>query len=288
MKATLITLTSIAATLANAAIVIQEPWAKSSIWKSGQTATITWTFDPTDADKLCDIQMLGGEVKDANIVAHVTSPSKPVSCGAGRYEITPLNDFNKGQYWLRIGQESTNTWYYSGGFDFDGKGSVTPLKLADGTPLKPENPKDQPKDLTKEAPKDNNNNNNNNKDAPKDTPKDAPKDTTKDTPKDTTKDAPKDNNGAPKNGNGAQNPKASGSTGSSSSNASKASASASASASSSANGSTNNNNKTNPSSSTTNNNKVQDTKKTNAGYQISANQYLLAGVASMIGYAFVF
>ncbi|CAO3639064.1 unnamed protein product [Cunninghamella echinulata] len=287
MKATLITLTSIAATLANAAIVIQEPWAKSTIWKSGQTATITWTFDPTDANKLCDIQMLGGEIKDANIVAHVTSPSKPVSCGAGRYEITPLNDFNKGQYWLRIGQESTNTWYYSGGFDFDGKGSVTPLKLADGTPLKPENPKDQPKDLTKEAPKDNNNNNNN-KDAPKDIPKDAPKDTPKDAPKDTPKE---NNNGTPKNGNGAQNPKASGSTGPNPSSGSKASASASASASSSASSSMNNNNKTNPSSSTTtnnNNNKVQDTKKPNAGYQLSSNQYFLAGVASMVGYAFFF
>lgn len=69
-------------------------------------------------------------MKDANIVAYVTNPSTPIKCSEGRYEITPLNDFRKGKYWLRIGQEKTNTWSYSGIFEFDGKGSATPLKLA--------------------------------------------------------------------------------------------------------------------------------------------------------------
>lgn len=39
----------------------------------------------------------------------------------------PLNDFASGQYWIRIGQASTNTWAYSGAFSFVGNGTASPV-----------------------------------------------------------------------------------------------------------------------------------------------------------------
>jgi hypothetical protein len=41
-----------------------------------------------------------------------------------------LNDFKSGKYWVRIGQADKNAWTYSGVFDFEGKGTVSELKLA--------------------------------------------------------------------------------------------------------------------------------------------------------------
>jgi hypothetical protein len=39
----------------------------------------------------------------------------------------PLNDFAAGQYWIRIGQNSTGNWYYSGLFTFSGNGTSKPI-----------------------------------------------------------------------------------------------------------------------------------------------------------------
>ncbi|ORZ08672.1 hypothetical protein BCR42DRAFT_424663, partial [Absidia repens] len=62
--------------------------------------------------------MLNGDATNSNIVATVTSPKNPVKCGINAFEIVPLNDFKSGKYWLRIGQADTNTWTYSGVFNF--------------------------------------------------------------------------------------------------------------------------------------------------------------------------
>lgn len=83
----------------------------------------------------------------------MTNPQSPVKCGVNEFEvrkscrpkkevglnskltlpiwqIAPLNDFKSGKYWVRIGQADTNTWTYSGVFDFEGKGTVSELKVA--------------------------------------------------------------------------------------------------------------------------------------------------------------
>ncbi|KAI8339896.1 hypothetical protein BC941DRAFT_511293 [Chlamydoabsidia padenii] len=134
MKSSFITLTAVASFVgyANAAMMFKDPWAQTKPWKSGEKALLKWTSDKADADKMCDIQMLNGDKLNSNIVATVTNPKSPVKCGVNEYEISPLNDFKSGKYWVRIGQADTDTWTYSGVFDFEGKGTVTELKLADG------------------------------------------------------------------------------------------------------------------------------------------------------------
>ncbi|KAI8342792.1 hypothetical protein BC941DRAFT_448971 [Chlamydoabsidia padenii] len=135
MKSTLITLTAIASFVgySSATLTFKDPWSKTKAWKSGEKAEVKWTSDAADADKLCDIQMLNGDKLNSNIVAMVTNPQAPVKCGTNQFEIAPLNDFKSGEYWLRIGQASSNTWSYSSVFNFEGKGTANPLKLADGT-----------------------------------------------------------------------------------------------------------------------------------------------------------
>ncbi|ORZ22431.1 hypothetical protein BCR42DRAFT_433762 [Absidia repens] len=135
MKSTFITLAAVASFVgySNGAVVFKDPWAGSKTWRAGEKADIKWTSGSTDADKLCDIQMLNGDTSNSNIVATVTNPNQPVKCGVNEFEIVPLNDFKTGKYWLRIGQAKANTWTYSGAFTFEGKGTALPLKLADGS-----------------------------------------------------------------------------------------------------------------------------------------------------------
>ncbi|KAI9300486.1 hypothetical protein BJ944DRAFT_272968, partial [Cunninghamella echinulata] len=105
------------------------PWANST-WVSGQHGLITWKSDANEAKLKCDIQLMNGNAANANMVAYVTAPATPVDCSANSYDIYPLNDFAAGKYSIRIGQIATNTWAYSGLFEFQGKGNAKPFQLA--------------------------------------------------------------------------------------------------------------------------------------------------------------
>ncbi|KAI8377426.1 uncharacterized protein BYT42DRAFT_344067 [Radiomyces spectabilis] len=118
-----------AASQAYAAITVVTPWA-DSLWTAGGHGNITWTTTAAEANLKCEIQMLNGNNTNANLVAYVTTPGTPVDCSVKQYDIHPLNDFAKGKYWIRIGQSSTNTWAYSGVFNFEGKGTANPLQIA--------------------------------------------------------------------------------------------------------------------------------------------------------------
>ncbi|KAF7728770.1 hypothetical protein EC973_005608 [Apophysomyces ossiformis] len=105
------------------------PW-KDNTWTAGGHGNITWTADAAEAGKKCEIQLMNGEAKNANLVAFVTDPKAPIDCAVKQFDIYPLNDFAKGQYWIRIGDSATNNWAYSGVFNFVGNGTANPLKLA--------------------------------------------------------------------------------------------------------------------------------------------------------------
>ncbi|CAO3628107.1 unnamed protein product [Cunninghamella blakesleeana] len=128
MKFTAITGALALASVAQAVTVIT-PWANTT-WTAGQNGLITWKADPSDAGLKCDIQLMNGDAKNANLVAYVTAAATPVDCSLGSYEIKPLNDFKAGQYSIRIGQKDKNQWAYSGLFNFVGKGSVGALQTA--------------------------------------------------------------------------------------------------------------------------------------------------------------
>ncbi|KAJ2963937.1 hypothetical protein NQZ79_g1098 [Umbelopsis isabellina] len=108
-------------------ITVVTPWA-STVWNSGGVGDITWNTTSTGGAALttCSIDMLGGSSTNAEIVAHVTAT--PIDCSVGKFEITPLGDFASGQYWLRIGAEPN--WFYSGKFQFTGKGTVGAVSAA--------------------------------------------------------------------------------------------------------------------------------------------------------------
>ncbi|KAL0081411.1 hypothetical protein J3Q64DRAFT_1754923 [Phycomyces blakesleeanus] len=108
------------------------PWANST-WTAGGHGNITWTASADEAALNCEIQMLNGEVGNANLVAYVTNPASPIACSAGKFDIYPLNDFASGKYSLRIGQSATGNWGYSGVFNFVGGGTIAPLVVVSGT-----------------------------------------------------------------------------------------------------------------------------------------------------------
>ncbi|KAM3579346.1 hypothetical protein VKS41_008205 [Umbelopsis sp. WA50703] len=129
MKFTLSALLAVACASAASAttITVVTPWA-STVWNSGGVGNITWTTSSTGGTALttCSIDMLGGSSTNAEIVAHVTA--SPIDCSVGKFAITPLGDFAAGQYWLRIGAEPN--WFYSGKFQFNGKGTVGAVSAA--------------------------------------------------------------------------------------------------------------------------------------------------------------
>ncbi|KAG2171791.1 hypothetical protein INT43_008171, partial [Umbelopsis isabellina] len=129
MKFTVSALLAVACASAASAttITVVTPWA-STVWNSGGVGDITWNTSSTGGAALttCSIDMLGGSSTNAEIVAHVTAA--PIDCSLGKFEITPLGDFASGQYWLRIGAEPN--WFYSGKFQFTGKGTVGAVSAA--------------------------------------------------------------------------------------------------------------------------------------------------------------
>ncbi|GAB5589392.1 hypothetical protein Unana1_04292 [Umbelopsis nana] len=108
-------------------ITVVTPWS-STVWVSGGHGSITWNVTSAGATSLteCSIDMLDGASTNANVVAHVTSA--PIACTAGAFDIYPLGDFAAGQYWLRIGADPN--WFYSGKFQFQGKGTVGAVSAA--------------------------------------------------------------------------------------------------------------------------------------------------------------
>ncbi|KAG0750117.1 hypothetical protein G6F57_000388 [Rhizopus arrhizus] len=117
-----------AASQALASITVVSPWG-TSVWSAGGHGEITWNATTPESTMNCDIQLMNGEAKNANLVAQVTDPSTPIACSAGKYDIHPLNDFAAGKYSIRIGQASTGNWYYSGLFTFNGTGSSKPVSV---------------------------------------------------------------------------------------------------------------------------------------------------------------
>ncbi|KAG1149046.1 hypothetical protein G6F37_001543 [Rhizopus arrhizus] len=117
-----------AASQALASITVVSPWG-TSVWSAGGHGEITWNATTPESTLNCDIQLMNGEAKNANLVAQVTDPSTPIACSAGKYDIHPLNDFAAGKYSIRIGQASTGNWYYSGLFTFNGTGSSKPISV---------------------------------------------------------------------------------------------------------------------------------------------------------------
>ncbi|KAI7887417.1 hypothetical protein K492DRAFT_202586 [Lichtheimia hyalospora FSU 10163] len=113
----------------SAKITIVTPWAETT-WTAGGHGNITWTSEKSDASQECQIQLMNGNASNANMVAFITSPASPVKCSDNRFDIYPLNDFESGKYWVRIGQRESDTWAYSGVFEFKGNGSATPLHKA--------------------------------------------------------------------------------------------------------------------------------------------------------------
>ncbi|KAJ8652760.1 hypothetical protein O0I10_011565 [Lichtheimia ornata] len=113
----------------SAKITIVTPWAETT-WTAGGHGNITWTSEKSDASQECQIQLMNGNASNANMVAFITSPASPVKCSDNRFDIYPLNDFESGKYWVRIGQRESDTWAYSGVFNFKGNGSATPLHQA--------------------------------------------------------------------------------------------------------------------------------------------------------------
>ncbi|CAO3645886.1 unnamed protein product [Cunninghamella echinulata] len=117
------------------AVTVITPWANST-WVSGGDGVITWKSDANEAKLKCDIQLMNGNAANANMVAFVTAPETPVACSDNSYKISPINDFASGKYSIRVGQISTNTWAYSGLFEFQGKGTAQPKQTAgNGAPV---------------------------------------------------------------------------------------------------------------------------------------------------------
>ncbi|KAG0741427.1 hypothetical protein G6F62_002823 [Rhizopus arrhizus] len=125
-----------AASQALAAITVVNPWG-SSTWTAGGHGEISWNATSPDDTLNCDIQLLNGDNTHANLVAQITNPDTPIACSAGKYDMYPLNDFAAGQYWIRIGQNSTGNWYYSGLFTFSGNGTSKPISLASSATVAP-------------------------------------------------------------------------------------------------------------------------------------------------------
>ncbi|ORX49437.1 hypothetical protein DM01DRAFT_1338115 [Hesseltinella vesiculosa] len=120
--------------MGSAIITFKEPWAQSGAWKAGDKAKISWIADSQDFEKPCFIELLTGDATNAQVVASATDAKNPVKCSQQQFEVTSLNDFRSGEYWLRIGQKQENIWYYSGVFKFDGKGTFEghPVRMQDG------------------------------------------------------------------------------------------------------------------------------------------------------------
>ncbi|KAI7850071.1 hypothetical protein BDC45DRAFT_519327 [Circinella umbellata] len=111
---------------AAASISVLTPW-KDISWKSGGHADVTWSVDGEDYKKFCHIQLMNGSTDNGQLVAYVTNPEAPVPCTDERYDISPLNDFSSGDYWIRIG--NNEKWFYSSMFHFDGKGTIDTKRL---------------------------------------------------------------------------------------------------------------------------------------------------------------
>ncbi|KAI9254878.1 hypothetical protein BY458DRAFT_520567 [Sporodiniella umbellata] len=110
------------------AINVITPWS-TSVWTAGGNGNITWTATAPENALNCDIQLMSGDPKNQNIVAQITSPTTPIPCSAGKYDIHPINDFASGPYSIRIGQASTGTWAYSGSFTLNGTGAAKPISV---------------------------------------------------------------------------------------------------------------------------------------------------------------
>ncbi|KAI8145048.1 hypothetical protein BJV82DRAFT_604697 [Fennellomyces sp. T-0311] len=106
---------------AAANLAVLTPW-NGVTWMSGGTADVTWSADVNDASAECHIQLMNGDTNNGQVVAYITNPQVPVPCSDRRYDITPLNDFSPGEYWVRVG--SGDKWAYSSKFKFQGNGSV--------------------------------------------------------------------------------------------------------------------------------------------------------------------
>ncbi|OZJ03626.1 hypothetical protein BZG36_03733 [Bifiguratus adelaidae] len=110
-------------------ISITNPVA-STVWKAGGSGEITWTSTSAGSASFTSvtIDLLTGNFQNANIAGHIATTPVPVS--AGSFVIQPINDFASGNnYWIRIGDAASNTWFYSAAFTLDGTGSAVPLSL---------------------------------------------------------------------------------------------------------------------------------------------------------------
>jgi len=117
-----------AATTQATVITVISPWS-TTVWQSGGAGLVTWNSTAGGGPDFttCSIDLLNGDPKAANLVAHITS--QPVAVSLGKFQITPIQDFATGStYWIRIG--NSGQWFYSGTFSFQGKGTVPPLSAA--------------------------------------------------------------------------------------------------------------------------------------------------------------
>ncbi|RCH80849.1 hypothetical protein CU097_000315, partial [Rhizopus azygosporus] len=94
MKSAFLTAAAVvaAASQAAASITVVTPWA-SSTWSAGGHGEISWNATAPENALNCDIQLMNGEAKNANLVAQITNPATPIACSAGKYDMYPLNDF---------------------------------------------------------------------------------------------------------------------------------------------------------------------------------------------------
>ncbi|RUS32995.1 hypothetical protein BC938DRAFT_473568 [Jimgerdemannia flammicorona] len=111
-------------------ITVISPWGTST-WIAGGAGDITWSSTSGGGPDFttCSIDLLNGDPKAANLVAHITDPATPIAVSAGKFRIQPIGDFPAGNnYWIRMGNDPN--WFYSHTFNFSGKGTIPPLSMA--------------------------------------------------------------------------------------------------------------------------------------------------------------
>ncbi|KAI8373097.1 uncharacterized protein BYT42DRAFT_536745 [Radiomyces spectabilis] len=111
-----------AVSMAHAAIVIKTPWEETT-WRANQPANLAWVSNATDFGTVCDIQLLTGSDAHAHVIANLTAADKPIPCSVNQYTTSPLQTYDTGDYFVRIGQAAKDNWSYSGTFRYIGKGA---------------------------------------------------------------------------------------------------------------------------------------------------------------------
>ncbi|KAL0094956.1 hypothetical protein F4703DRAFT_1821501 [Phycomyces blakesleeanus] len=123
MKFSIFASVSILAAVAHAKVRIISPDA-DTVWKAGESATIKWKSDGKDSSLTCDIQLLNGDPKDADIIGTLTKDGAP-KCSENSFTVDSLDDYPSGTVFMRIGQNSKHKWSYSEDFKFKGDGSAS-------------------------------------------------------------------------------------------------------------------------------------------------------------------